>query len=182
MAEAVPKTNTAATAFNPASNVQSAHGRSLPGATHDLPSTDYENIEVFPGSSNASTHVEAFPDSSNASTQLEFGFDSTFNIKLDGDVTIEESPPGDESKQVRSVTGIRCILVVLSILSSTFLFALDNTVVADVQPKIVDRFGQIQKLPWLPIAFLVACVATNLIWYVDGYMLWFRLPTNKLDR
>lgn len=34
----------------------------------------------------------------------------------------------------------------------------------------MDRFGEIQKLPWLRIGFLVACVSTNLIWYVNGHM------------
>ena len=33
-----------------------------------------------------------------------------------------------------------------------------------MQPDIVKRLGQIQKLPWLSIGFLVAAVSTNLIW------------------
>lgn len=156
MAEAPPNTNIAATAFNPASNAQTEHGRPLPDAAHDLPPTDNEKNE-------------AFPDSSNASTQLKPGSDvASINIEPDGHVAHEKAPPGHQSEQVRKITGIKWVLVVLSILSSTFLFALDNTVVADVEPKIVERFGQIQKLPWLPIAFLVAAVSTNLIWYVDG--------------
>ena len=156
MAEAPPNTNIAATAFNPASNAQTEHGRPLPDAAHDLPPTDNEKNE-------------AFPDSSNASTQPKPGSDvASINIEPDGDVAYEKAPPGHQSEQVRKITGIKWVLVVLSILSSTFLFALDNTVVADVEPKIVERFGQIQKLPWLPIAFLVAAVSTNLIWYVDG--------------
>ena len=63
-------------------------------------------------------------------------------------------------------TGIRWFLIVLAILSSTFLFALDNTIVADVQPQIVARFASIEKLPWLSVAFLLGAVATNLIWWV----------------
>ena len=161
MAEAPPNTNFAATAFNPASNAQTEHGRPLPDAAHDLPPTDNEKNE-------------AFPDSSNASSQLKPGSDAVsvtsrnINIEPDGHVANEKAPPGHQSEQVRKITGFRWALVVLSILSSTFLFALDNTIVADVEPKIVERFGQIQKLPWLPIAFLVAAVSTNLIWYVDG--------------
>ncbi|KAL8785574.1 MAG: hypothetical protein Q9195_008592 [Heterodermia aff. obscurata] len=54
----------------------------------------------------------------------------------------QQNPP-------RDVHGLAWILVVLSILSSTFLFALDNTIVADVQPAVVERFGSISKLPWL---------------------------------
>ena len=164
MAEAPPNTNIAATTFNPASNAQTGYGHPLPDAAHDLPPIDNEKSE-------------AFPDSSNASTQLKPGSDAVsdgsqkLNIEPDGDVANEKALPGDRPELVRKITGIRWFLVVISILSSTFLFALDNTVVADVEPKIVERFGQIQKLPWLPIAFLVAAVSTNLIWYVDGYTL-----------
>ncbi|KAL8782246.1 MAG: hypothetical protein Q9213_005549 [Squamulea squamosa] len=111
--------------------------------------------ELFPVDKEGS---EAIPDSSNASTQLKPDSDAT------SDNANEKAPPGEQPEQVRKITGIKWVLVVVSILSSTFLYALDNTVVADVQPKIVDRFGEIQKLPWLPISFLVACVATNLIW------------------
>lgn len=72
--------------------------------------------------------------------------------------------PVEEQKPPRDVHGVAWVLVVISILSSTFLFALDNTIVADVQPKIVERFGDISKLPWLSVSFLVAAAATNLIW------------------
>lgn len=64
----------------------------------------------------------------------------------------------------RDVHGFLWVLTVLSILSTTFLFALDNTIVADVQPAIVARFGSIEKLPWLSVAFLVAAAGTNLVW------------------
>ncbi|KAL8805547.1 MAG: hypothetical protein Q9200_005387 [Gallowayella weberi] len=75
----------------------------------------------------------------------------------------DEGPAADQ-KPPRDVHGILWILVVLSVLSSTFLFALDNTIVADVQPAIVERFGSIDKLPWLSVAFLVAAAGTNLVW------------------
>lgn len=158
MTEAVPRTNFSAMAFNLGSNAETERGYPLTDAAHDLPRTDNEKSK-------------AFSDSSNASTELKPGSDAASNdfLEPDGDVANEKAPSGDQSDQVQKVTGIKWILVVLSILSSTFLFALDNTVVADVQPKIVDRFGQIQKLPWLPIAFLVAAVSTNLIWYIAGY-------------
>lgn len=162
MAEALPDKNIAATAFNPASNAETEHGHPLPNAAHDMPPADNEKSE-------------AFVDSSNASTQLKSGSDaaSNHNPELsnepDGDPANEKGLPGDRPEQVRKITGVRWAVVVSSILSSTFLFALDNTVVADVEAKIVDRFGEIQKLPWLPIAFLVAAVSTNLLWYVDGH-------------
>ncbi len=159
MAEAVPNTNPAATSFNPASNPQTEHGHPLPDAAHDLAPPTHEKNDVFPESSNASTLLKPGSDA---------GSDRSPKVN---DLVDEKAPPGDQPppEQVRKITGIRWFLVVIAILSSTFLFALDNTVVADVQPAIVERFGEIQKLPWLPIAFLVAAVSTNLIWYVDGH-------------
>ncbi|KAL8684593.1 MAG: hypothetical protein Q9224_006249, partial [Gallowayella concinna] len=72
--------------------------------------------------------------------------------------------PAAKQKPPRDVHGFLWILVVLSVLSSTFLFALDNTIVADVQPAIIERFHSIEKLPWLSVAFLVAAAGTNLVW------------------
>lgn len=135
MAEAVPHTHLTAPTFDPA---------------HDFPPAD-----------NAS---ETFSHSSNVSTQLKFGSDTALIVEPVGDVPNEKATSENQAEQVRRITGVKWVLLVLSILSSTFLFALDNTIVAVIQSKIVERFGEIQKLPWLSIAFLVACVSTNLIW------------------
>ena len=72
--------------------------------------------------------------------------------------------PQEDQTPPRDVHGVKWILLVLSILSSTFLFALDNTIVADIQPAIIERFGSIDKLPWLSVSFLVAAAGTNLVW------------------
>lgn len=68
--------------------------------------------------------------------------------------TLEEKEPSP-----RSVHGLRWFMAVSAILSSTFLFALDNTVVADVQPAILNTFGQIEDLPWLGVAFALGGIA-----------------------
>lgn len=44
---------------------------------------------------------------------------------------------------------LQWVVVVATILSSTFLFSLDNTIVADVQPPIVEAFGEVEKLSCL---------------------------------
>ena len=78
---------------------------------------------------------------------------------------IEKAPePVEEERSPRDVHGIKWAVAVFSILISTFLFALDNTIVADIQPAIVDNFGQVGKLSWLSVAFLVAAIGTNLFW------------------
>ena len=82
--------------------------------------------------------------------------------------TIDESvsnwPTTMITESPRKLEGLLWGAVVLSILSSTFLFALDNTVVADIQPKIIEDLGEIRKLPWVSVAFALGGVSTNLIW------------------
>lgn len=68
----------------------------------------------------------------------------------------------------RSVTGFKWILLFIAVLSSIFLFALDNTIVADVQPKIVDTFHETNKLPWISVSFALGAASVNLLWYVDA--------------
>jgi hypothetical protein len=66
----------------------------------------------------------------------------------------------------RQMTQVSWVLVLIAILSAVFLFALDNTVVADVQPKIINVFGEVDKLPWASTAFALGAVAVNLFWLV----------------
>jgi MFS family permease len=47
-----------------------------------------------------------------------------------------------------------------SFLVGLFLFALDNTIVADVQPAIVDEFQSVDKISWLATAFFLATTGT----------------------
>lgn len=85
------------------------------------------------------------------------GQDEIDQEKQQADTQAEELPP-------RDITGWKWIVVVLSILSSTFLFALDNTIVADIQPVIVRQFDSVSKLSWLSVSFLIGAAATNLVW------------------
>ncbi|KAK4673967.1 LOW QUALITY PROTEIN: hypothetical protein QC763_0019460 [Podospora pseudopauciseta] len=62
------------------------------------------------------------------------------------------------------VTGWKWVLAMSAVLSSIFLYALDNTIVAAVQPVIVTEFDSIEKLPWLSVAFLLGATATNMVW------------------
>jgi MFS family permease len=43
-----------------------------------------------------------------------------------------------------------------------FLFALDNTIVADVQPAIVAEFHSVDKIEWLATAFFLSATGTNI--------------------
>ena len=50
----------------------------------------------------------------------------------------------------------------VSILVGLFLFALDNTIVADVQPAIVEEFQSVDKIQWLATAFFLSGTALML--------------------
>ena len=65
----------------------------------------------------------------------------------------------------RNMSQLSWICVVTSLLASMFLFTLDNTVVADAQPKIIDRFGNVGLLPWVSVAYALGAIALNLFLY-----------------
>lgn len=77
---------------------------------------------------------------------------------------IQPLPLASSAPLPRDIHGIKWAFAVTAILSSVFLFALDQTIVADVQPNIIAQFGSIDKLPWLSVAFLLATASTNLFW------------------
>lgn len=84
--------------------------------------------------------------------------------------SLEMSQQGDvapqKPKDVAFVTlnPIRRIPVILSIMIVVILFSMDNTIVADVQPAIISSLGEINKLPWISVAYALGGVATNLFW------------------
>jgi len=51
--------------------------------------------------------------------------------------------------------------VVIAILSSIFLYSLDNTVVADITPAAVNAFGDALKLPWLSVGYVIAIASIS---------------------
>lgn len=76
------------------------------------------------------------------------------------DLKSDESP----QQETRKIGGWKWVVVVLAIYSSQFLFALDQTIVANVQPAIVGQFKAVDRLSWLSVAFLIGAAGTNLVW------------------
>ena len=81
----------------------------------------------------------------------------------DGGKKLQEPLPqeGPPTVSRRTIVGSRWVSIVLAVLSSTFFFGLDKTVVAVVQPIVVDRFDSLDRLPWISVAFLVGAASTN---------------------
>ncbi|RWA11891.1 hypothetical protein EKO27_g3189 [Xylaria grammica] len=76
---------------------------------------------------------------------------------MDTQAKLDSQPP-------RDLDGWKWYLTITAVLFSIFLYALDNTVVADIQPVIIAEFGGVQKLSWLSVGFLLSATATNLVW------------------
>ncbi|KAH8807449.1 major facilitator superfamily transporter [Xylogone sp. PMI_703] len=77
----------------------------------------------------------------------------------------------EEVKDDRPVEDVRArvstpvwILIVATMMSSTFLFSLDNGIVAEIQPAIIDSLGGVDRLPWLGVAFVLGAVSTVIFW------------------
>ncbi|KAK2052495.1 MFS general substrate transporter [Colletotrichum caudatum] len=86
----------------------------------------------------------------------------------------------------REIHGVKWALTVGAILSCVFLFALDTTVVADIQPNIIASLGEFEKYPWLAAAYAVPATALVLIqskmygvfdikWLYIGYLVCFEV-------
>lgn len=86
------------------------------------------------------------------------------SISGHGDLVDEKQLSAVEEVSPRDVHGWKWTLVVMSILSSIFLFSLDNTVLADIQGEIVKTYNDVDRLPWLSVGFLLGAASTNLIW------------------
>ncbi|KAL8773854.1 MAG: hypothetical protein Q9209_001284 [Squamulea sp. 1 TL-2023] len=78
--------------------------------------------------------------------------------------SLGSSTPLEENSPARDVHGWKWTIVVASVLSSTFLFALDNTIVVNVQPAIYECFLEIETLLWLGVSFALGSAATILPW------------------
>lgn len=59
--------------------------------------------------------------------------------------------PPEKETLTRDVHGLKWVIGIISILSSTFLSSLDYTIVADVQPAIFQCFCEIETLSWLGV-------------------------------
>lgn len=70
----------------------------------------------------------------------------------------------DTEVSPRQVHGWKWAVTSAALLSSIFLYALDCTVVADIQAQIVNDFNALDKLSWMSTGFLMPATAVVLPW------------------
>lgn len=97
----------------------------------------------------------------------------SFDIKTHEAQSASESPatlePGNESMSTtqpltRRLVGWKWTLLVISMLATVFLYAMDNTVLANSRPPIIKDLGEIEKLPWLTVAYAFGACCVSAIW------------------
>ncbi|KAJ6259382.1 Efflux pump patC [Drechslerella dactyloides] len=76
---------------------------------------------------------------------------------------VPEIEPELDAEHVRSIHGIKWFMVIAAIYSTAFLYGLDNTVVADIQPQVIDTYGDLTKLSWLGSGFPLGSISTLLV-------------------
>ncbi|KAK1597697.1 major facilitator superfamily transporter [Colletotrichum navitas] len=62
-------------------------------------------------------------------------------------------PPSVDKTSPRSIHGWKWAVAYSAMLSTTFLFSLDNTIVANIQPAIINDFGRLELLSWIGTGF-----------------------------
>jgi hypothetical protein len=83
-----------------------------------------------------------------------------------------DEPFGNEDDNVdrvdvkRKITGLSWAIVVVALISSTVLYALDNTVLATVRPSMIKTLGRIDLLGWISAAYPMTEVGSNPLWLV----------------
>ncbi|KAI5867646.1 putative efflux pump antibiotic resistance protein [Durotheca rogersii] len=70
----------------------------------------------------------------------------------------------DAPKAGRQLRGFAWFIMVVALILSTFLYALDNTVLANVRPSIIDTLGRIDLLPYVSITYPLGEVGSSPLW------------------
>ncbi|KAM4065484.1 major facilitator superfamily protein [Hirsutella rhossiliensis] len=82
----------------------------------------------------------------------------------DGNDTAARNAAEKSTDSPRPIHGVKWLLAVVSLQASFLLYALDTTIVATIQPAIVNTLGRVDLVPWLGISFALASAASTLTW------------------
>ena len=87
-------------------------------------------------------------------------FKETYSLPSPQDaVTNDETSPS-----TTNLTRIRWRILCACLLLAETQAALENTITANLQPVIIDTFGEISKFPWINITYSLGGAATCLLW------------------
>ena len=81
----------------------------------------------------------------------------------------QEPKDNEVPNSPHKIGNLRRAVVAVSTISAIFLYAVDDTIVADIQPSIIHSLQEIPKLPWISVAFRLGATCTNLIWFANAH-------------
>ncbi|KAL2194194.1 major facilitator superfamily domain-containing protein [Corynascus similis CBS 632.67] len=76
----------------------------------------------------------------------------------DGSARVEAAAIEQDLEPQRTATGLKWFIIFTSLMSTVLLFALDNTIVATIQPSIVEDFNDQGSLAWIGVSFVLGQV------------------------
>ena len=71
---------------------------------------------------------------------------------------------GQLSPRGTSISSLSWFILCSSMLLAEVQAALDSTITADLQPTIVDTFGEISKFPWINVTYALGLGGSCLLW------------------
>ncbi|KAI1119044.1 major facilitator superfamily domain-containing protein [Nemania sp. NC0429] len=96
----------------------------------------------------------------------------------------QSAKPSENGDVVRTIRGFKWFIVYTTLLSTVLFYALESTVVANIQPSIIETFGHVDKLPWIGTAVFLggqtilisarAYAVFNVKWYFLGAVIVFQ--------
>jgi hypothetical protein len=113
--------------------------------------------------------TDQFLQGDTTSTSPAHSSGNTTDIEKSSDNIEEAAAAAAEEEDPHPATGVKWWLLLIAIYSTTFLYGLDNTIVADVQGSVVERFGQVEKLSWIGTGFPLGSVAVIMPLYVTTH-------------
>lgn len=76
----------------------------------------------------------------------------------------EESDSDQLSPRRASLSPLCWVILCSSMLLAEMQAALDSTITADLQPTIIDTFGEISKFPWINVTYSLGMGGSCLLW------------------
>lgn len=107
--------------------------------------------------------LESLTDSSNYPNDRDMDNTTQLPVGSEGELAEAKSEHITESNSPRPATGFRWFLVMAGLLSTAFLYGLDNTIVADIQAAVVETYDDVGRLSWMGSGFPLGSIAVVLI-------------------
>lgn len=77
---------------------------------------------------------------------------------------IENDSEDQRSPRSASLTSLSWVILCSSLLLAELQAALDSTMTANLQPKIINTFGEISKFPWINVTYSLGMGGSCLLW------------------